>query len=65
MPKLKTNKLISKRIKKTKTGKILKNSTGQGHFNSKDTGKQSRQKRKGKTFAKVENKTLNKLTPYS
>lgn len=40
----KTNKSFSKRVKITGTGKIMKRHPGQNHFNSKDTGNQSRNK---------------------
>ncbi len=33
---IKTNKSFAKRIKVTKTGKLLTRKTGQGHFNSKE-----------------------------
>jgi ribosomal protein L35 len=35
---MKTNKSFSKRIKKTKSGKLLARKIGQGHFNAKTTG---------------------------
>ena len=41
----KTKKALSKRIKITGTGKIMKRPPGQNHFNSKATGDQSRDKR--------------------
>jgi ribosomal protein L35 len=34
---MKTNKSYLKRLKVTKTGKILARSTGQNHFNSKES----------------------------
>ena len=42
---MKTNKSLAKRIKITSTGKIMKRPPGQNHFNSKDSGQQSRSKR--------------------
>lgn len=45
MPKMKTNKSIAKRYKLTKTGKIIKRTAGQAHFNQKETGKVGRNKR--------------------
>jgi len=44
MPKLKTHKTISKRIKRTKN-KYLLVACGQNHFNARKTGKQKRNKR--------------------
>ena len=45
MGKLKTHKATAKRFKVTKTGKIMKRTSGQGHFNSRETGKVRRNKR--------------------
>lgn len=54
MGKLKTKKSISKRFKVTKNGKVIKRTAGQGHYNSRETGKVRRNKRSnivmGKTF---------------
>jgi len=36
---MKTNKSFSKRLKVTKTGKIIGRKAGQNHFNSKDSGR--------------------------
>ena len=44
--KQKTNKSISKRFKITKSGKILKRVSGQAHFNSRESGKVGRNKRR-------------------
>jgi ribosomal protein L35 len=41
----KTNKSLSKRIKISGTGKIMKRPPGQNHFNSKATGNQTRNKK--------------------
>ncbi len=48
--KMKTHKAVSKRFKITKTGKVLKRTAGQDHFNSRDPGKITRKKRRDKTF---------------
>lgn len=42
----KTYKALSKRVKVTKNGKILKRKAGQDHFNTRDTGKVTRNKRR-------------------
>ena len=44
--KLKTNKTWSKRFKVTKTGKVIKRKAGQDHFNSRESGKVTRNKRR-------------------
>ena len=49
---IKTNKSLLKRIKITSTGKIMKRPPGQNHFNAKDSGNMSRQKRGDKRAPK-------------
>ncbi|MDD2758012.1 MAG: 50S ribosomal protein L35 [Patescibacteria group bacterium] len=51
MGKNKTKKSISKRFKVTKTGKVIKRTNGQGHFNSRETGKVRRNKRSDVTMS--------------
>jgi large subunit ribosomal protein L35 len=65
MPKIKTHKATAKRFKVTGTGKIKQRKGGQDHFNSKETGKTTRQKRRDKDVYKGLVKTVKKLTPYS
>lgn len=45
MPKLKTRKTVSKRYRVTKTGKIIKRTAGQSHFNARESGKVGRNKK--------------------
>ena len=52
MPKLKTRKTISKRVKLTKSGKIKTRKAGQDHFNARASGKKTRNKRRDKTLGK-------------
>ncbi len=60
--KLKTDKTIAKRFKKTKTGKITKRTAGQDHFNSRESGKVTRNKRRDKVLSNKKNqKTIKKL----
>ena len=65
MPKIKTHKATAKRFKVTGTGKIKQRKGCQNHFNSKETGKTTRQKRKDKDVYKGLVKTVKQLTPYS
>lgn len=58
---MKTRKTISKRIKVTKNGKILKRKAGQDHFNSREPGKVTRAKRRDVTLGKTFDKTLKSL----
>lgn len=43
---MKTNKSYTKRIKKTKTGKLIGRKIGQGHFNAKASGSQKMKKKR-------------------
>jgi ribosomal protein L35 len=48
MSKAKTNKSLKKRVSITGTGKIMKRSPHQNHFNAKESGNVTRGKRKNK-----------------
>lgn len=43
---MKTHKTVSKRIKLTRTGKLIKRKAGQDHFNSRESGNVTRAKRR-------------------
>lgn len=43
---MKTYKVIAKRVKVTRTGKVLKRKGGQDHFNSRESGTVTRNKRR-------------------
>lgn len=58
MPKLKTRKSFASRFKVSKNGKVMKKKAGQGHFNARDTGKQSRAKRGNVEIAQAEQRTI-------
>lgn len=45
MPKIKTHKATAKRFRVTKGKKVVQRTSGQGHFNGKQTGKKRRSKR--------------------
>ena len=51
MPKQKTHKGTTKRLRKTSTGKIIHRTAGQGHFNSRETGKATKNKRRDTTMS--------------
>jgi len=65
MPKMKTQKSVSKRIKMTKTGKALKRAAGQGHFNAREAGVTSMNKRRDLSLAKAAAKSIKKFLPYN
>jgi large subunit ribosomal protein L35 len=65
MPKLKTHKATAKRFKITKTNKILKRKAGQDHFNSRESGKTTRNKRRDVEMSKRDQKNIRISLPYS
>lgn len=58
MPKLKTHKATAKRFKVTKTGKITKRACGQDHFNARESGKVTRNKRSDVTTSQSLRKVM-------
>jgi large subunit ribosomal protein L35 len=52
MPKQKTHKGAQKRFKKTGTGKIVYRKAGQDHFNARESGKTTKNKRRDMTMDK-------------
>lgn len=65
MPKVKTHQATVKRFRKTGTNKLKQRKGGQDHFNSRETGKTTRQKRLDITTTKTLEKTIKMLTPYN
>jgi len=63
MPKVKTHKGTAKRIRRTKTGKLLARATGQSHFNSRESGKTTKNKRRDLQLGSV-HKHLIQVIPY-
>lgn len=64
MPKLKTYKALRKRIKITKNKNILIKKGGQDHFNARESGKTTKNKRASKNLSKTNFKVVKKLIPY-
>lgn len=58
---MKTHKTISKRVRATKTGKLMKRHGGQGHFNARNPGNITRKKRRDQGMPKQFTKTLKVL----
>ncbi len=46
--KIKTRRAVAKRFKITKTGKVVARTANQDHFNSRESGNDTRQKRQDK-----------------
>lgn len=63
MPKVKTHKGASKRIRLTPNGKIMHRTMGQDHYNSRETGKVTKNKRRDQVLSESNNK-LKSLIPY-
>lgn len=61
--KLKTHKALSSRVKITGSGKIMKRYAGQDHFNSRDSGKITRKKRRDKEMSQTHRKAVKTLIP--
>ena len=61
--KLKTHKTIAKRIRVTKSGKLLKRKAGQDHFNARESGNVTRAKRRDVAVARQYVKNLLSLIP--
>ena len=65
MPKLKTRKAISKRVKVTGAKKLTTRHAGQDHFNARQTGKTKRNKRRGNTVHMTLTKNITRQMPYN
>jgi ribosomal protein L35 len=53
MPKMKTNKRMAKTFWKTGSGKLMGRKSGQAHFNARESGKTTKNKRRDITMHKV------------
>lgn len=58
---MKTRKSILKRFKITRSGKVLRRPTGQGHYRAKKSGKKIRKTRGWVEVSKWEAKKIKKL----
>ena len=65
MPKMKTKKSVIKKVKITKNKSVLRRSTGQNHYNSKENGAEGRAKKKDKRMFKTDEKNVVAALPYS
>jgi large subunit ribosomal protein L35 len=63
MPKKKTHKGTAKRIKRTGSGKLVHRKTGQSHFNSRESGKTTGNKRRDISMSSTNNKNIIPLMP--
>jgi large subunit ribosomal protein L35 len=65
MPKIKTHKATAKRFSKTKTNKLRRRKSGQDHFNSRESGKTTRNKRRDVGVHKSDAKNIMSFIPYN
>ncbi len=65
MPKLKTRKSLSKRVKITKKKKALRSKAGKRHLLSSKTTKRKRNLRRKAVVSDAEKKLIKKALPYS
>lgn len=65
MPKIKTHKATVKRFTRTANNKLKKRKAGQDHFNSRESGNTTRNKRLDVSVTKTLEKTIKTLTPYN
>ncbi len=64
MPKIKTHKATAKRFTKTKGNKLRRRKAGQDHFNSRESGKTTRNKRRDLTAHSADEKNIRSFMPY-
>jgi len=64
MPKIKSHRATAKRFKKTGSQKLVQRKAGQDHFNSRESGKTTRMKRRDISTTKTLEKTIKILSPY-
>ncbi|MDP2656529.1 MAG: 50S ribosomal protein L35 [bacterium] len=62
MPKIKTKQTVAKRFHVTSTGKVMRRHAGHDHFNARDIGKVTRNKRSDDIMSPAFTKTIKTLT---
>lgn len=60
----KTHKSLSKRLKVTKTGKLIIRAGGQDHFNSRESGKTTLNKRRDSQMSNSMRRNIKALLPH-
>lgn len=65
MPKLKTHQATAKRFHLTGTKKLLKRKAGQDHFNARESGVKTMNKRRDIGLHPADEKNAKRLLPYS
>ncbi len=65
MPKLKTHQATAKRFRVTGSKKLMKRKAGQDHFNSRERGQTTMNKRRDTGLHPADEKNAKRLLPYS
>ncbi|CAN5460428.1 hypothetical protein BH10PAT3_BH10PAT3_8910 [soil metagenome] len=65
MPKIKTHKSTVKRFTVTKTKKLRRRKAGQDHFNARESGKTTRNKRRDIFAHSTDEKNVRSFMPYN
>ena len=63
--KLKTNKSVAKRFRKTKSGKFTKGRAGRRHLLKDKSTRRKRHMRQGDLVSKTSERQLRRLLPYA
>ncbi len=61
---MKTHKATAKRVIITRNGKILHRTAGQDHFNAREPGKVTRNKRRDRSLSKSFHKIVRQVVNY-
>ena len=64
MPKIKTNRSAAKRLKRSGTGKLVRNQMGRRHILTSKSSKRKRHLRKKATVAESMESRIRTLVPY-
>jgi large subunit ribosomal protein L35 len=64
MPKMKTHRGASKRLKRTGTGKLVRMQSGKRHILTKKSKKRKRHLRKSALVSSGDESRMNQLLPY-
>lgn len=62
--KMKTKKLLQKRVKITGKKKVMIRTGGQDHFNARESSRVTKNKRRDKEISSANVKNVKKLLPY-
>lgn len=65
MPKLKTHQATVKRIRFTKKGKMIQRKAGQNHFNARESGNITRNKRRDVSLSESFRERIKQAIPHN